>query len=155
MSGYLENYGHGQERRGKIIKWTVLGTITVLVLGTVSYFGFRNYPKRQALNNFIEFLQKKDYRSAYALWGCTEQTPCRDYSYERFMRDWGPDSPASRPESAKITNKATCGPFFKPTGILRVYHFDPDYSASLWVNSDDGTIGFSPVIQQRQCTIFP
>ncbi len=155
MSTYLEKYGHGEERREKLIKWTVLGTLAVLVLGTVCYFGLRNYPKRRALNQFFELLEKKDYRAAHALWGCTEEKPCRDYSYERFMRDWGPDSPAANPETATLVSKATCGPFFKPTGILRIYQFGPEYSASLWVNSDDGTIGFAPMIQQKQCTIFP
>ncbi len=155
MSQYLENCGHGQERRGKIIKWTVLGTLAVVVLGTVSYFGFRNYSKRQALSHFFELLEKKDYRAAHALWGCTEQNPCRDYSFERFMQDWGPNSPAAHPAAAKLISKATCGPFFHPTGILRIYEFSPNYSASLWVNADTETIGFAPMIQQKQCNILP
>lgn len=155
MSGYLEGYGEGEERRSKIIKWTVLGAIAVLVLGAVSYFGFRNFSKRQKLDTFLELLKKQDYKAAHALWGCTDQAPCRDYSFDRFMEDWGPKSPAAKADTAAIVSKATCGPFFQPTGILRIYHFAPDYTVSLWVNSEDGNIGFAPVIQKMQCTILP
>lgn len=155
MSGYLQGYGAGEERRSKLIKLTVWGTIAVLVLGTVAYFGFRNFSKRQKLDTFFELLKKQDYKTAYALWGCTDQTPCRDYSFDRFMEDWGPKSPAAKPESVELVSKATCGPMFSPTGILRIYKFPPDYSVSLWVDSGDGNIGFAPVIQKLQCTILP
>lgn len=155
MSGYLEGYGAGEERRSKIVRNLIIGLALTLVAGLVGYFGFRNFTKRQKLDAFIEFLQKQDFKAAYATWGCTEATPCRDYSFERFLRDWGPESPAKNAASAKMINRATCGGIFNVTGILRIYRFDPDYEVSLWVSSEDGNVGFAPVIGRMQCTILP
>lgn len=155
MGGYLAGYGAGEERRSKLVKRAVIGLISVLVGVTVAYFGLRNQSARSRMDQFIELLQKKDYKAAHALWGCTDQTPCRDYNMERFLRDWGPDSPAANPASARIERSATCGGILVNTGVLRVYHFDPDYSVSLYVEKSDGNVSFAPMIGRMQCTVLP
>jgi hypothetical protein len=155
MAGYLEGYGEGEERRAKITRTILIGLVLTLVVGTASYFGFRNFGKRQKLDRFIELLQQKDYKGAHALWGCTDETPCRDYSFDRFLRDWGPESPAANAATARVVNRATCGGIFDVTGILRIYHFDPDYEVSLWVDAQVGHVGFAPIIGRMQCTILP
>lgn len=155
MSGYLAGYGAGQERKSKLVQRSVFGTLFVLAAAIVLYFGFRNHAGRSAMDSFLELLEKKDYQAAYRLWGCTEQTPCRDYSLERFMRDWGPDSSAKNPGAAKIEQKATCGGVLVNTGLLRVYRFDADYTVNLWYEKSTGTLGFAPIIGKLQCTILP
>ncbi len=155
MSTLLGEYDAGGAHREKWIKYAILGGVAAILIGFSLYFGLRNFSKRQKLDAFIEHLQKKDYRPAYALWGCSDETPCRDYSFEKFMNDWGPESPAADAQSAQVINKATCGTVFSPTGILRVYRFAPDYDVSLWVDSGDGNIGFAPVIGRMQCTVLP
>lgn len=155
MPAYLEGYGAGEERRAKIIRTILISAVLLLVGGLAGYFGLRNFSKRQKLDAFIEYLQKKDYKAAHALWGCTDATPCRDYNFERFLRDWGPESPAANAASARLISRATCGGIFEVTGILRVYRFDPDYEVALWVDAKDGNVGFAPVIGRMQCTILP
>ena len=48
------------------------------------------------MKQFLDDLQHKDYQSAYALWGCTQQRPC-DYTADKFNEDWGPSSPIPMP----------------------------------------------------------
>ena len=76
MAGYLENYGAGEAKREGLLKWGILSAIGVLVLSVVLFYSFRHFRERQALDAFIEALQKKDYKAAYATWGCTESNPC-------------------------------------------------------------------------------
>lgn len=155
MSTYLEGYGAGEEKKSKVIRAAIVSTVAVLVLGTFGFFGLRNYGARATFDQFIELLQKKDYTSAYALWGCTPQTPCRDYNMERFLRDWGPDSPAKDAASARVVQRASCGSILNVTGVLRIYQFSPDYTVSLWVDKQDGRLGFAPIIGKMQCTLLP
>src|SRR5262245_2464503 len=116
MAGYLATYGAGEERKSKLIRLAVFGTLGVLVVGILLFFGLRNFTARRTMDSFIELLQKQEFKAAHALWGCTEQTPCKNYDYERFMRDWGPESPAKNPASARIEKKATCGGILTNTG---------------------------------------
>jgi hypothetical protein len=155
MSAYLEGYGAGEERRARIIRSILISAVVLIVGGLGAYFGLRNFSKRQKLDSFIQHLQNKDYKAAHALWGCTDATPCRDYNFERFLRDWGPESPAANAASARLITRATCGGIFSVTGILRIYRFDPDYEVALWVDAKDGNVGFAPHIGRMQCTILP
>ncbi|MCL4851859.1 MAG: hypothetical protein KJZ78_10825 [Bryobacteraceae bacterium] len=102
MSGYLEAYGAGDEKRSKIIRWTAITVVAVLVIGLFLYFGFRNYREDRIANQFVEFLKTQDYQAAYRLWGCTPESPCPDYSIEKFMEDWGPKSPYGSPANAEV-----------------------------------------------------
>ncbi len=155
MAGYLAGYGAGEEKKSRLIRRAVYGTLGGLVAAILLFFGFRNFTARSTMDSFIELLQKQDYKSAYALWGCTDQTPCRNYDFERFMRDWGPDSAAKNATSARVEKKATCGGIFANTGLMRIYRFDPDYTVNLWYDKSTRTMGFAPVIGKMQCTILP
>jgi hypothetical protein len=155
MAGYLATYGAGEESRSKLIRRAIFGTLGAFVAAIVLFFGFRNFTARGTMDSFIELLRKQDFKSAHALWGCTDQTPCKNYDFERFMRDWGPESPAKNAASARIEKKATCGGIFSNTGVMRVYRFDPDYTVNLWYDKSTDTLGFAPVIGKMQCTILP
>ncbi len=155
MSTYLEGYGAGEEKRARLLKWTLLGLAALVIGGGGLYFGFRNYGARSTFDAFLDALQRQDYAAAHAFWGCTEATPCRDYDRARFLRDWGPDSPAKNAASARLVRSATCGGIFTNTGVLRIYRFEPDYEVSLWVDKQDGRLGFAPVIGRMQCTVLP
>src|SRR5688572_10915121 len=108
MSGYLDGYGVADARRGKLIKRLLLSVVTVLIAGAVLYFQFRDYSEDRQVKAFLEHLRNKDYQSAYALWGCSEATPCPQYVLEEFLKDWGPDSPFANASAAEITGKKSC-----------------------------------------------
>ena len=89
MASYLEGYGETQARRSRKLRWLILTPVVVIVLGTFLYFKFRDYPEHRRAAQFLELLQKKDYKAAYALWGCTDQKPCPQYALTSSWRTGG------------------------------------------------------------------
>lgn len=137
MAGYLDNYGKSEERREKILKYGALLLVTVLIVGGFLYFWFKNYRQERQVRNFFELLAARNYTAAYALWGCTERTPCRDYPMAKFMEDWGPES--RNPENFKVIKSRSCG-----SGVIMTVYTGKDGYDKLWVQREDLTLGFSP-----------
>lgn len=140
MAGYLDTYGAGEERREKTIKRLVLTIVVLAIVTGVLYFIFKNYRQERQVNRFFGLLEAKDYQAAYALWGCTASSPCRDYPFTSFMQDWGPQSEHSNPRSLHITKTRSCG-----SGVIVTVDSDKKQEDKLWVQRDDLTIGFSPL----------
>ena len=74
MPGYLDTYGVGEERRGRWIKWTVLGVLAVAIVGTCSYLYFRTWTQEQTIKRFFATLDSKDFQGAYKMW-CPPEIP--------------------------------------------------------------------------------
>lgn len=109
MAGYLDEFGvkdAKREKRNKIIIYSVLAL--VIGGGTIWYFA-RTFTEERVVKRFISSLESKDYKAAYAMWGCTDQSPCRDYKFDKFLEDWGEKSPYSKPSEISITLAETCG----------------------------------------------
>ena len=109
MAGYLEQYGAGEERRWKIIKILVISLVASAVIGGALYFNFHNFREERQVKEFLGHLESKDYKAAYALFGCTDAKPCRYYPFDKFMEDWGPASGHAGFGEARITT----GPAWK------------------------------------------
>jgi hypothetical protein len=139
MSGYLEKYGAGEERRGKIIKILLLSLVTLVVVGGALVFQFYNIREERLVMRFIGQLQAHDYKGAYALFGCTDAKPCRDYPINRFMEDWGPNSGHNALGAAHISRSRSCG-----SGVLLTIDYSPNTQEKLWVDRDS-TISFPPM----------
>ena len=139
MAGFLDEYGVKDARREKTIKWILISIPVLLILGTFSYFQFRNFAEERQVRLFLEHLREKNYQSAYALWGCTEASPCRDYGFDRFMEDWGPNSKYANAASARVIQSKSCD-----TGIIQTVSFGGDTQTQLWVEDKSDTIGFAP-----------
>jgi hypothetical protein len=140
MSGYLEAYGAGEEKRARLIKRTALVVILVLATGAALYFGFRNYREKQQAKLFVALLQQKNYQAAYALWGCTPTSDCRSYTMDKFMEDWGPKSTHADPSKLQIVNTRGCsgGVIFE----MQSGAGEPDY---LWVERSTRNLAFAPL----------
>jgi len=139
MPGYLEAYGAGSEKREKIVRRVALVVLVVLVAGTALYFLLRNFRETRQANLFFELLARKDYSAAYALWGCSPTSPCRDYTMDKFVQDWGPTSAHADLSTFKITKTRSC-----TAGVIFEAQFGsnpPDY---LWVDRETKDIGFAP-----------
>jgi hypothetical protein len=142
MASYLEDYGAGEERharRVRLIKGTALAATILLVIGGLIYVGLKNRTEKRQVSAFLEALRKRDYPSAYRMWGCTEATPCRDYSFNRFLQDWGPGSPRADAASAHAGEGESCG-----TGVVFPVDFAGAEPVALWVERGSRVIGFSP-----------
>jgi hypothetical protein len=118
----------------------ILTPIVVVVVGIALYFQFRDYRQYRSAKQFLELLQAKDYKGAYALWGCTEQKPCTQYPFPEFMKDWGPESPSFRnPEQASIADTKGC-----KGGVINIVRTSDQQQINLWVDRTTGDIGFAP-----------
>jgi len=138
MNEYLSSYGQGDERRGKLIKRTVLSVLGIAILGTTAFFYFRTWSEERAVNAFLSKLKAQDFKSAYATWGCTDATPCKYYPFEKFMEDWGPKSAQANTASAKIDETEPCG-----DAVIVTVTFDKGNPVPLSV-SNAGVVGFAP-----------
>ena len=139
MSGYLEQYGAGDEKREKLRKKIVLSVLGLIVVSGALYFTFRNYREEKQLTIFFDLLKQQNYKAAYELWGCTEKTPCRDYAFERFQEDWGPKSKHTNLGAMKVLKTKSCS-----GGIIRILDFGGGEEVNLFVDRKDRFIGFAP-----------
>ena len=67
------------------LKWIVLALVIVVVVGCALTYRFWDYPEEHTVANFLTTLEQGNYEKAYHLW-----RPSSFYSYNDFMRDWGP-----------------------------------------------------------------
>jgi hypothetical protein len=140
MAGFLDQYGAGDERRGKIIKTAVISLVSLAVVGSVLFFVFHNFREEQRVKQFYSLLAGRDYKAAYALFGCTDTTPCRYYEFERFLEDWGPASGHNDLSNVRISRSRSCG-----SGVLLTIEYGSNQREKLWVERRDMSIGFPPV----------
>jgi len=139
MASYLEDYGETQARRSRKLRWLILTPILLLVLGLGLYLKFRDYSEYRRAAKFLELLQAKDYKGAYALWGCTEQKPCPQYALDKFMEDWGPTGSFKNPEQAQVIDERGCR-----GGVINSVRAPGQEDIHLWVDRRTGEIGFAP-----------
>jgi hypothetical protein len=106
----------------------------------VLFFIFKNYRQENQAKRFFDLLEKKDFKAAYGLWGCTDAKPCPEYPMEEFLKDWGPGGPhASDLTSFRIAKSRSCG-----SGVILTVDFDKSQQEKLWVQRDDLIMGYSP-----------
>jgi hypothetical protein len=139
MAGYLEDYGVQDAQRAKIVKRTLIVGFFTILLGLILFFFFRNFPERRVANEFLDAIRAKDYQRGYTLWGCTPSTPCRDYSLQRFMDDWGPNGVYSRATSGHYSIEDACGP-----GVVFTLEVPGAEAIGIYVSRTDKTISYAP-----------
>jgi hypothetical protein len=140
MPGYLDQYGAGDERRARIIKQTAISVVVLAALGGLLYAFFHNYRQEHQVTRFFAQLAAHDYKGAYALWGCTEAKPCRDYSMPAFLQDWGPQSvPAG---DFTVLDGESCG-----SGVIVDVDAGKGGDKKLWVERGNLLIGYPPFDQ--------
>lgn len=141
MPGYLDQYGAGEEQRIKFIWRAVTVIIIAVICAGVLYFFLKNYREEREARTFLQLLRNRDYQAAYRLWGCSPKKPdvCRDYPFNKFMEDWGPNSPHADVSAARVSKSRSCG-----SGVILTVSLGHDQQEKLWVQRDDLTLGFSP-----------
>src|SRR5205814_881215 len=95
-------------KREKRLKWIIAIIIVVALAGTITYFSVRTWGEERVVKTFLDTLDKKDFQGAYKMWGCTQDTPCRNYDPGRFNEDWGPSTVYAKGSSAEIAQVDFC-----------------------------------------------
>jgi hypothetical protein len=139
MAGYLDQYGVADKKReGAIKKYFLIG-LTVVIVAMFGYFFFRTYSQERVVNRFLESLSKQDYQSAYRMWGCTLESPCKAYGMDKFNEDWGPKSAYVKASAAKVDNVDFCD-----AGVVFNLSFPGAEPVNLWVERSSNVISFAP-----------
>src|SRR5438309_8213990 len=139
MSDYLAGYGAGEQERSKKRRLIILGTLVAIVLAVTLYAVFHNYREERVANRFLDAIRSHDYQSAYRMWGCTEQNPCRDYTFDRFMADWGPKGTYSDPNHLSYGDVDACG-----GGVVLSIQYAGAEPAGLYVDRSSKILSFAP-----------
>jgi hypothetical protein len=140
---FMQGYGVKEERRGRLVKRSLIGGLTAIVLLVGGFFYFRTFRQERVLDRFMETLEQKNYDAAYQMW-CSAVKPCPYYPKSRFEEDWGPSTPYSNPANAKIQNIDFC-----ENGVLFNIAYPNVKPVVLWVESGDSMISFAPPDWQR------
>jgi hypothetical protein len=138
MSEFLDNYGVVDERRERRVRRILYTLLSVAVVGGALWFFFRNYKEESRVKEFLTLLERKDYKTAYALWGCSDATPCRDYKFDRFMADWGPQSDAGNVAAIRRTKVKSCN-----NGIIQLLQIKGQ-DVNLYIDRATLVVGFAP-----------
>ncbi|MCU1261753.1 MAG: hypothetical protein JWO80_4638 [Bryobacterales bacterium] len=136
MAGYLDQYGAGEDKREAIIKRLVLGAVLVVVFGGLGYYLFKNYAQIRKVDRFLALVRNKDYQGAYQAWGCTPQTPCPSYSFQKFMEDWGPPATSG---NVRVSDAESCN-----AGVIITVDLNTERKEQLWVQKNSSALSFSP-----------
>jgi len=147
MSSYLEAYGASEELRARRIRWiktTSIVVVCVLIVGLTLYGLLKNRSEEQQAKLFAQLLSQNDYSGAYRLWGCTDNTPCPNYPFGKFMDDWGPKSPHADESAAEIGLSQSCGSGMGSGVVIRLDYKGSEQPVTLWVDSSTKVISFAP-----------
>jgi hypothetical protein len=135
MAGYLDTYGVADQRRERIVKWSLIIGISLALLVTIGYFTLRTHDQERVMSEFLDDLKRQQYMDAYKLWGCPGS--CRLYPPNEFLKDWGPEGKMPKAAEVKIEHIDYCG-----DGVV----FDISYpnmdDVGLWVNRTTNVISF-------------
>lgn len=138
MSGYLENYGAGEEKRERLFKSAAAVLVLGLVLAGVGWYLLRDYKEDRQLGVFVDLLKKKDYPNAYKMWGCSVEQPCRDYNYDRFLEDWGNKGTHADASGVTVESVRTC-----KDGVIRRLKY-PSENVIIFISRSDLQMSFPP-----------
>lgn len=121
-------------RRERLIRRIIIGAAAALVLSGFLYYQFKNYREERVVKEFLQALQRQDYRAAYQTW-----KPPPSYRFEQdFLRDWGPGA-YGRVESFKITDSRSRGSSVTVTATI-----NGKKEVQVWVQKSDRSMAFPP-----------
>ena len=136
---YLDEY----DSRRPLFERLVRGVAVVLLAAVVGYsvywLFFRNWREEAQVRSFLEEVQGRQFEAAYERWGCTVALPCRFYSFEAFLEDWGPESPLGALESFQLGRSYT-----QDGGTIIEVWANGNKQPNLWVEHSTQTISFFP-----------
>jgi hypothetical protein len=139
MAGYLDQYGAGEERRNRIVIRSIIGLLLIVVVATLSWYLLLNHHQEGVVKQFVSALKRGDTQGAYRIWNCTAASTCRDYTYEKFMRDWGPGPNGPDLATVGLTDSEECN-----DGVMVTLRVNAGRTEQLWLDRSSDAISFAP-----------
>jgi hypothetical protein len=146
MSDFMQEYGAAEEqreRRAKLAKRLLIGSVLVVVVVLGSYFYLRTFAQQRVIDRFMAQLEQKDLPGAYGMW-CSADKPCPYYPIKRFTEDWGPNAAFGNPAARKMQYVDYC-----EGGVLFNIAYPNAKPALLWVDRNSNMISFAPPDWER------
>lgn len=120
-------------RRERMTKRILIGVIIAALVGGFLYWEFKNWPEERAAKRFLTTLRQADYQQAYRIW-----QPSSTYSFNDFVRDWGPSSEFGKVQNFKIVSSRSTGSGVIVTALIN------GKEARIWVERKDKSLSFPP-----------
>ncbi len=139
MAGYLDTYGVAEQKRERRTKQILIVTGVTLAVALLLFLFFRNFSEKRAVSHFLDAVRAGKYQDAYHMWGCTPETPCRDYGFDKFMEDWGPKGQYAGGQGARVVNVDACG-----EGVVMTLQVPNNEPVGIWVQRKTDVLGFAP-----------
>jgi hypothetical protein len=139
MAGYLDQYGAGEERRNRIIIRSIIAVLVIVVVSTLGWYLFLNRHEEGVVKQFVSALKRGDTQGAYKIWNCAAADTCRDYTYEKFMRDWGPGANGPNLATIGLTDSEECN-----NAAMVTVQVNASRVEQLWVDRGGQAISFAP-----------
>lgn len=139
MTSFLEEYERNSWGFGKLAKAVGLALLAGIVGYSIYWIFFRNWREEARVKEFLSLVQQQKYEQAYEDWGCSVAKPCKFYSYESFLEDWGPESPLGAVKTYHLGRSYT-----QEGGVIQEVFINGEKQPNLWVESDNRVISFFP-----------
>ena len=140
MAGYLDQYGAGEERRNRIIIRSIVTVVVLAVVAGLGWYLFLNHRQESAVKSFVAALKRGDTHAAYRIWGCTSARPCPDYTYDKFLKDWGPGPEGPDPNVLALTDSEACN-----NSVMLTVRVNSARTEQLWMDRTSDMISFAPI----------
>jgi hypothetical protein len=133
--------------------------VAIIVIAAVLWLN-RFWPEKHVVSEFFSALQQQSFEQAYGIWmhdPAWKQHPERyaRYGYNDFIKDWGPGGEwgivkSYHVDAALVPSGYSGSPFATASGVVVVVTVNERVAdkASIWVQKDDKTLGFSPYSAQ-------
>lgn len=138
MNSYFEGYGAGEERRSRLLKRLAVAVVAGMLVAFAAWYFLRDRNEKLRAGEFLGLVRAGQFEAAYKLWGCTEQTPCRDYPFEKFLDDWSAKG-GHDPAKMTVTGMQRCR-----SGIIQTVSWGSGDNIPLWVNRGDLSLSIAP-----------
>ncbi len=139
--GYLDEFGVKETQQERRRKSRLLTVLVVLAVGGSLYYEFKNFREEGRVKQFLAVLQRGDYPSAYAFWGCKVDAPCPNYDFKSFQEDWGPNPPS---KIGKIRSYRLGTSHARGSGVIVPVVVNEGPEIQLWVEKNNQVLGFAP-----------
>jgi hypothetical protein len=132
----------------------LIALVFLLLVVALFWWQLRYWPEERIVDSFFDALQQQKFEQAYGIWmhdpdWKQHRQQYARYSYDDFIKDWGPGGEWGIIKSHKIYGAAaphSTARFGSASGVVVVVTVNDRVAdqAHIWVQKDDKTLSLSP-----------